>query len=64
MRKVILATTALVALGSVSAHAADVTISGSYNFGVRTDGDNTTDESSMFSEADVDIKFSNTTDLV
>ena len=62
MRKVILATTALVALGSVSAHAADVTISGSYNFGVRTDGENTTDESSMFSEADVDIKFSNTTD--
>ena len=32
MRKVLLASTALVALGSVSAHAADITISGSYNF--------------------------------
>ena len=62
MRKVLLASTALVALGSISAHAADISISGSYATGVRTDGDNTTDESSMFSEADVNIKFSNTTD--
>ena len=31
MRKVLLASTALVALGSVSAMAADVTISGSHN---------------------------------
>ena len=62
MRKVLLASTALVALGSISAHAADITISGSYATGVRTDGDNTTDESSMFSESDVNIKFSNTTD--
>ena len=62
MRKLLLASTALVALGSISAHAADITISGSYATGVRTDGDNTTDESSMFSEADVSIKFANTTD--
>jgi len=62
MRKILLASTALVALGSISAHAADITISGSYATGVRTDGDNTTDESSMFSEADVNIKFANTTD--
>ena len=62
MRKILLASTALVALGSISAHAADITISGSYATGVRTDGDNTTDESSMFSESDVNIKFSNTTD--
>ena len=32
MRKVLLASTALVALGSVSAMAADITISGSYRF--------------------------------
>jgi len=62
MRKILLASTALVALGSISAHAADISISGSYAAGVRTDGDNTADESSMFSEADVNIKFSNTTD--
>ena len=62
MRRVLLATTALVALGSISAHAADVSISGAYNFGIRTDSENTTDESSMFSEADMDVKFSNTTD--
>ena len=62
MRKVLLATTALVALGSVSAHAADISISGGYNFIYTVDGDNTTDETDTGAEGDVNIKFSNTTD--
>jgi len=62
MRKVILASTALVALGSISAHAADITISGGYNFMYRLDSENTTDESTFGNEGDVNIKFSNTTD--
>jgi len=62
MRKVLLASTALVALGSISAHAADVTISGSYNFMYRLDSENTTDESTTANEGDMDVKFSNTTD--
>ena len=62
MRKVLLASTALVALGSISAHAADVTISGAYNFMYRIDSENTVDESAFANEGDLDIKFSNTTD--
>ena len=62
MRKILLASTALVALGSISAHAADVTISGAYNFMYRIDSENTVDESTFANEGDIDIKFSNTTD--
>jgi hypothetical protein len=62
MRKILLASTALVALGSISAHAADITISGGYNFMYRMDSENTTDESGFANEGDVNIKFSNTTD--
>ena len=62
MRKLLLASTALVAMGSISAHAADISISGSYAFKYTIDGENTTDETSTGSEADVNIKFSNTTD--
>ena len=62
MRKVLLASTALVALGSVSAHAADISISGGYNFMYRIDGEQTADETTTASEGDVNIKFSNTTD--
>ena len=37
MRKILLASTALVALSSVSAMAADITISGGYNFMFQND---------------------------
>jgi len=47
----------------VSAMAADVTISGSYNFMYKNDDKQTdTDAGSFSSEGDVNIKFSNTTD--
>ena len=63
MRKVLLASTALVALGSVSAMAADITISGGYRFGIgHHDSEKTADDSAFASEGDVNIKFSNTTD--
>jgi hypothetical protein len=63
MRKILLASTALVALTSVSAMAADVTISGGYNFIYQNDDkDSNTDAGSFASEGDVNIKFSNTTD--
>tara|TARA_B100000963_G_scaffold61705_1_gene49656 strand:- start:583 stop:1485 length:903 start_codon:yes stop_codon:yes gene_type:complete len=62
MRKILLASTALVALGSFSAHAADISISGGYNFIYTVDGENTTDETDTGAEGDVNIKFSNTTD--
>ena len=62
MRKILLASTALVALGSFSAHAADITISGGYNFIYTIDGENTADETTTAAEGDVNIKFSNTTD--
>ena len=63
MRKILLASTALVALTSVSAMAADVTISGGYNIIYQNDDKDTdTDAGSFSSEADVNIKFSNTTD--
>ena len=62
MRKLLLASTALVALGSFSAHAADITISGGYNFIYTVDGDNAVDETTTAAEGDVNIKFSNTTD--
>jgi hypothetical protein len=63
MRKILLASTALVALTSVSAMAADVTISGGYNIIYQNDDKKTdTDAGSFKSESDVNIKFSNTTD--
>jgi hypothetical protein len=63
MRKILLASTALVALTSVSAMAADVTISGGYNFIYQNDDKKAdTDAGSFKSEGDVNIKFSNTTD--
>jgi len=63
MRKILLASTALVALTSVSAMAADITISGGYNLIYQNDDKKTdTDAGSFASEGDVNIKFSNTTD--
>jgi len=63
MRKILLASTALVAMTSVSAMAADITISGGYDFKYQNDTKKEdTDAGSFSSEADIDIKFSNTTD--
>jgi len=62
MRKILLASTALVALTSVSAMAADVSISGSSEMVLDMGDSATTDDSSFASETDVNIKFSNTTD--
>jgi len=68
MRKILLASTALVALTSVSAMAADVTISGSASLIYTNDdqaeptGGDAGSASSMKSETDVNISFSNTTD--
>ena len=64
MRKVLLASTALIALGSVSAMAADVNIAGSYEM-LFTDVDNngsTTDDSSISSSSELDITFTETLD--
>ena len=63
MRKVLLASTALVALGSVSAMATDITISGSTEL-VLDMGDSATadDETTFAAEHDIAITFSNTTD--
>ncbi|EHI48385.1 hypothetical protein HIMB100_00019690 [SAR116 cluster alpha proteobacterium HIMB100] len=68
MRKVLLASTALVALGSVSAMAADVTISGNttwqYESYDKNDGTMTgpVNGTSIDHDSDVDFKFVNTTD--
>ena len=68
MRKVLLASTALVALGSASAMAADVTISGNMKCSMsqydKNDGSLTgaANGSSIDHERDVDFKFSETTD--
>ena len=69
MRKILLASTALVALTSVSAMAADVTISGSASLIYKNDdkqeattGGDLASAISMSSETDVNISFSNTTD--
>jgi len=62
MRKVLLASTALVALGSVSAMAADISISGTSEF-VLDMGDSATEDDSAFAtEHDIAINFSNTSD--
>ena len=58
MRKVLLATTALVALGGVSAASADISISGSGTFEIEDSGANTT----YTSDGNVVIKGSTTTD--
>jgi len=62
MRKILLASTALVAMTSVSAMAADITISGSTSFVYANDDKLTTDASSLQTEMDVTIAFSATTD--
>jgi len=68
MRKILLASTALVALTSVSAMAADVTISGAASLIYKNDDKKEHSDgalgsaSSMSSETDVNIKFSATTD--
>jgi len=64
MRKILLASTALVAMSSVSAMAADVTISGSYEtlYSMIDDDGVTTDTDSLSSSNDLDFSFSDTTD--
>ena len=67
MRKILLATTAIVAMGAGSAMAADVTISGSFELGYNDDSGNTaagvaSDGTAYGIEQDVNIAFSSTTD--
>lgn len=67
MRKILLATTAIVAMSAGSAMAADVTISGSFEFGYNDDSGNTaagvaSDGTAYGIEQDVNIAFSSTTD--
>ena len=62
MRKVLLASTALFALGSVSAMAADITISGATEFVADMGDSATADDSGFAIEHDIAITFSNTTD--
>ena len=61
MRKILLASTALFALGSVSAMAADITISGGFELGYDSESDQS-DGTRISSETDWNVKFSNTTD--
>ena len=62
MRKVLLASTALVALGSVSAMAADISISGTSEFVLDMGDSATADDSAFATEHDIAINFSNTSD--
>ena len=62
MRKVLLASTALFALGSVSAMAADISISGSTELVLDMGDSATADDSVFVAEHDIAITFSNTTD--
>ncbi len=62
MRKVLLASTALVALGSASAMAADISISGSSEMVLDMGNSADSDDSSLASETDINITFSNTSD--
>jgi len=67
MRKVLLATTALVALGGVSAASADISLSGSAAWQYKTWSDSAANSSGkndtdQFVETDVKISMSNTTD--
>ena len=61
MRKILLASTALVAMTSVSAMAADITISGGFEVGYNSEAD-LADGTSISSETDWNVKFTNTTD--
>ena len=62
MRKVLLASTALFALTSVSAMAADISISGSSEIVLDMGDSATADDSGLAMEHDIAISFSNTTD--
>jgi hypothetical protein len=66
MRKVLLATTALVAMGGVSAASADVTITGHFSLEYNSWSDNTvsttTNDSSMVDTSSMFINFSETLD--
>jgi len=64
MRKILLASTALVAMGSASAMAADVTISGSYEtlYSMVDDDNTTNDTDSLSASNDLDVSFTETTD--
>jgi len=62
MRKVLLASTALFALGSVSAMAADISISGTSEFVLDMGDSATADDSAFATEHDIAISFSNTSD--
>ena len=62
MRKVLLASTAIVALGSASAMATDITISGSTELVLDMGDSATVDDSGFAHEHDIAITFSNTTD--
>jgi len=62
MRKVLLASTALFALGSVSAMAADISISGTSEIVLDMGDSATADDSGLAIEHDIAISFTNTTD--
>ena len=62
MRKVLLASTALFALSSVSAMAADISISGSSEMVLDMGDSATADDSNLVMEHDIAITFSNTSD--
>ena len=62
MRKILLASTALVAMTSVSAMATDITISGSSELVLDMGDSATADQSDFVTEHDISIGFSNTTD--
>jgi len=62
MRKILLASTALVAMTSVSAMATDITISGSSELVLDMGDSATTDQSDFVTEHDISIGFSNTSD--
>ena len=64
MRKILLTTTALVALGGVSAASADISISGSasYNYTTGTGGSFTADDSDMSTQVDFGISAATTFD--
>ncbi len=61
MRKILLASTALVAMTSASAMAADITISGGFELGYNSEAD-AADGTAITSETDWNVKFTNTTD--
>ena len=69
MRKILLASTAIVALSAGSAMASDITISGSFEFGYNDDSTNSAatqltnnDGTAYTVEQDVNINISSTTD--